>query len=302
MTTSKYLSTIKIRQIYKPEIKDQMKKVLFLATCIFYISTVKAQKDIEKLTEPIVNEGKKLYKSEMASWYGTDIFLEAYKIRENIGGYFSYVDQELTKCIFFSKTENPKVIGTITFDSTYSTNTAKTDVIEREFTDYENDLYNIRKTVHDLLTTDSLFKFYENSSLNLIPLIENGEKKVYILSGPKKNGLVIFGNDYLVTFDKNNKIKTKKKLHKNIIPIEYGKKLDDENVFATVHTHLDETGDFITATDICTLMLYEKFAKWDQHIVMSAKYVCIWDCKQDNLFTLTRKAWDKIYSHQKNDK
>ena len=55
----------------------------------------------------IVAEGKRLYKSEMASWYGTDIFLESYKDRANIEGYFSYSDNDVAKCIFFSKSDKP---------------------------------------------------------------------------------------------------------------------------------------------------------------------------------------------------
>ena len=71
----------------------------------------------------------------MASWYGTDIFLEKFADRrENIGGYFSYTDNDVSKCIFFSKSETPKVIGTISFDSTYNVNTAKADGSERDFT------------------------------------------------------------------------------------------------------------------------------------------------------------------------
>lgn len=65
-----------------------------------------------------------------------------------------------------------------------------------------------------------------------------------------------------------------------------------------VHAHLPETGDIITATDICTLMLYEKFAKWKQYIVISRNYVSIWNCNTNTLFTLTRKVWDKISNDQ----
>ena len=70
-----------------------------------------------------------------------------------------------------------------------------------------------------------------------------------------------------------------------------------------MHTHLPETGDYITATDICTLLLYEKFAKWKQHVVISEDHVCMWDCKTDQLVTLTKKAWDRIYKdHEKRKK
>ena len=49
---------------------------------------VLAQKTPDEEVQPVVEEGIRLYKSEMASWHGTDLFLERYKDRENIGGYF----------------------------------------------------------------------------------------------------------------------------------------------------------------------------------------------------------------------
>jgi len=66
-----------------------------------------------------------------------------------------------------------------------------------------------------------------------------------------------------------------------------------------MHSHLPETGDFITATDICTLMLYEKFTTWKTHYVISKNYVSIWDCKKDDLVILTMQAWKRIIDDQK---
>ncbi len=274
--------------------------LLFLMLSCF---TVRGQDSPTDLAQPIVAEGKKLYKSEMASWYGTDIFLENYKDRANIGGYFSYTEGESSKCIFFSKGENPKVIGTITFDSTYNTNTALKNFAERNFTDKENDIYTIRKAALKEINSDSLFKTYKNTNLNLIPLIDNKEKKVYILTGPEQNGVVIFGNDYLLTFDESNKLINKKSLHKNIIPINYGGKAEAnaESVDA-MHSHLPETGDFITPTDICTLMLYARFTKWKQHTVVSKNYMSIWDCEKNQLAVITMEAVKKINKDQEKTK
>jgi hypothetical protein len=244
--------------------------------------------------QPIVAEGKLLYKSEMASWYGTDLFLENYKKSENIGGYFSYTDNELVKCIFFSKEDKPKVIGTISFDSTYNTKAASINLTERDFTKTENDLFEIRKLALTEINDDSLFQTYKNTNLNLIPLINGKDKKVYVLTGPKNSGVVIFGNDYLLTFDDNNKLLVKKQLHKNIIPVYYGGKEENKQGAGAMHSHLPETGPFMTATDICTLMLYEKFAKWEQHIVVSEKYMNIWSCKTDQLTVIPKSTIDKI--------
>jgi hypothetical protein len=278
-----------------------MNKTLILIFTLFTLSVL-AQNNPTKEAQPIVAEGKLLYKSEMASWYGTDLFLENYKNTQNIGGYFSYTENEVSKCVFFSKSDNPKVIGSISFDSTYNLRTAKIDLEERGFSNYENDIYQIRKLALAEIISDSvLFKQYENSNLNLIPLINGNEKKVYVLTGPKQSGVVLFGNDYLLTFDKNNKLMLKKQLHKNLIAINYGGKDKEGNPFVSeeaMHSHLPETGDFITATDICTLMLYGKFAKWKTHNVVSKKYLNIWNCETNELSVISMEIIKDIQKEQ----
>ena len=279
-----------------------MNKTLNIIFSLFTFSVL-AQNNPTIEAQPIVAEGKLLYKSEMASWYGTDLFLENYKNKQNIGGYFSYTENETPKCIFFSKSDNPKVIGTISFDSAYNLKTAKIDSEEREFTNYENDIYQIRKLALAEINADkALFKQYENADLNLIPLIEGKDKKVYVLTGPTQNGVVLFGNDYLLTFDKNNELIQKKQLHKNLIPINYGGKDKEGKPFVAeeaMHSHLPETGDFITATDICTLMLYERFAKWKTHKVVSKKYLNIWNCETNELSVVPMDTIKEIQKEQK---
>ncbi|MDP4239883.1 MAG: hypothetical protein Q8904_10495 [Bacteroidota bacterium] len=277
-----------------------MKRLLLISLTFISLSAF-GQNDFKTQTQAIVVEGKLLYKSEMASWYGTDLFLENHKDRTNVGGYFSYTIDEISKCVFFSKTDKPKVIGTISFDSSFSTKSAKIDLTERCFTNSENDLYTIRKIALEKLNSDTLFKRYNNTDLNLIPLASDNEKKVYVLTGPKQNGVVIFGNDYLLTFDNNNSLSSTKRLHKNIIPIRFGdKQKEGKEVEATIHSHLPETGDFITATDICTLMLYEKFTKWKRHNVVSKKYLNIWDCETNELNVIPMETIQKINNDQKN--
>ena len=275
-----------------------MKKFPTIFLSFLYLNVI-GQSNLTEMAKPIVEEGKRLYKSEMASWYGTDLFLESYQDKADISGYFSYTENGTSKCIFFSKDESPKVIGTISFDSTYNTKTANVDLTEREFTKYESDLYTIRKIALSEINSDTLFVRYKNSNLNLIPLINGDERKVYVLTGPKQTGVVIFGNDYLLVFDKDNNVISKKQLHKNIIPINYGGKEEEgKDIGITMHSHLPETGDFITATDICTLMLYEKFAKWKQHDVVSKNYFNLWDCSTDQLIVMPISAIEKIYKDQ----
>lgn len=278
-----------------------MKKTATLVTCLLLAAQLLAQDDKDAITARIVEEGKRLYKSEMASWYGTDVFLEKFKDQALIGGYFSYIDSASPKCIFFSKGETPKVIGTITFDSTYNTSTAQADLAERDFTASENDLYSIRAQALKVINTDTFFKAYKNTSMNVIPLISGGEKKVYALTASQKSGLVIIGNDYLLTFDKQNQLTGKKKLHLSMLQLDYGKPLSEDGKGTTIgamHTHLPETGDYITPTDICTLMLYAKFAGWQQHMVVSEKYMNIWNCINNTLIVIPRSTFEKISKDQ----
>lgn len=261
-----------------------------------FLTALQAQ-DLSKLTDPIVQEGKRLYRSELASWHGTDLFLEAFSDREKIGGYFSYVEGEKATCIFFSRDEEPQVIGTMVFEEGHEVAEAKADLTERPFTELELEYYKIRTAALEEIRSNDLFVLYENMNFNIIPVISANEKKVYVLTGPEEHGVVVFGNDYLIAFKNDYTVKKSKQLHNNIIPMHYGDDSKGKEV-AGSHSHLPETGDFITATDICTLMLYEEFANWEQHTVISKKYVSIWNCKTDQLVVLKKKAMDRILKDQ----
>ena len=134
--------------------------------------------------------------------------------------------------------------------------------------------------------------------LNLVPIIEKDIKRVYVLTGTNLHGVVIFGNDYLMALDENNKITSAKPLHKNIIPV-YLKSDSGKTQTETFHIHLSPTDEFITATDICTLMLYEKLTTWETHFVRSKKYISIWNCKTNQLVIMTNEAMQRIEDDQK---
>lgn len=240
-----------------------------------------------------------LYRSEMAAWVGTDLFLAKYSDRQqNTGGYFTYLSGSKAICVFFSKDASPKAIGTFTFDSAYNTQTAAVDDQERELTRHEQDLVAIRQTAVREYTSDTLFHSYKNMSPNFIPISDKQGKRVYILTAPEEQGIVVFGNDYLLTFDNNNTLKQKRRLHDNLIPLKYDQQ-GGKPVLVTMHTHLAETSDLITATDVCTLLLYAPHIPWGQHFVMGPKHVSIWDCEDKELIIMTKELWDKTVPQKK---
>jgi hypothetical protein len=271
-----------------------MNKFLFLCVLVLPGIQTYAQSQTE-----ILQEGTQLYKSEMASWVGTDLFLAKYGDRkEHAGGYFSYVSGDKATCVFFSKDATPKAIATFTFDSSYNAQTAIVDGQERALTRHEHDLVTIRQIAIRAYTSDTMFHSYKNMNPNFIPISDKQGKRVYVLTAPQEQGIIVFGNDYLLTFDNTNTLKQKRPLHKNLIPIKYDQQ-DGKLVLATMHTHLPETGDLITPTDVCTLLLYAPHIPWGQHFVIGSQHVSIWDCKDKDLIIMKKEAWDKIMATEK---
>jgi hypothetical protein len=265
-------------------------------TASFLIFSVFGLAQSSKKQAALLEEGKMLYRSEMTSWYGTDAFLAAFPDRDQIGGYFSYIDADSSRCIFYNRSENPVVLGTISFQDSFSVEIASVNLQRRVFSETERVYYALRIRAVERLKSDTIFKHYKNTSFNIIPIITKKEKKVYYLTGPNVSGVVIFGNDYLLTFDKKGGIKSLKRLHNNIIWMEY-----KEGQESSMHSHNETTGDYMTATDICTLMLYGKITGWTHHVVVSKKYQSFWNCKTQDLFVLPTKTVEKIHAAQEAD-
>ena len=248
----------------------------------------------------VLEEGKLLYRLEKASWYGTDIFLEKFAHKKDIaGGYLSYMNEKNQIVnIFFEKGNPSQILVRFEFESMPQTNPIKIDTINQIATQQEMDLIAIRQEAVQQVyeNKEGFFTFYENTSLNFIPLIRNGKKQVFILTGSQVPNVVNIGNDYLLIYNKKHKLTKKEKLHNTLLQFK-GKSDDPENpITSTHHSHI--LSDIINSTDICTLLLYKVFVEWKQHYVISKKYVSIFDLEKEDLVVLTRKAWDKIAKFQ----
>lgn len=267
-----------------------MKKVLIIILAITTATNSFGQSEEQ---QEITREGEMLYKIEMTSWKGTDILLAKFsKLLPKVEGYFSYLEKGSAQCIFYSQGDHPKILASIAFPDD-NTSTGIVNRHRHEFSTLETGLWKIGQKTMEELHTDSLFKFYPDTTPNIVPVIDEKGKRAYVLTGTKKYGIVILGNDYLLTFDDEFNLMEKKVLHRNLITLEYGNS-DNGKILASMHTHLPETGDLITATDICSFMLYQKQAKWREHYVISNKSVSIWNCLTNQLTVTSREVWEKI--------
>lgn len=257
------------------------------------LSNLHAQPNLEAEAKKIETEGKTLFRSEMASWHGTDLFLSKYTNMENIGGYLSYEEKDEMRCIFFTHEDQPKVIGTIRFDAEFK-NQPELDLSERALSKNEKDYYDIRLEALAAIQRDTFFAMYENTNLNIVPIIDGKEKRVYVLTGPLAGGVALFGNDYLLEFNEKNELVSQERLHNSLISVEYDGEMTS---VAAVHSHVIPAHEFMTPTDVCTLMLYAPYTSWESHYVISENYVSIWDAKSNSLEIVTKESFDKMMEH-----
>jgi hypothetical protein len=270
-----------------------MKKNVIFLFLLFNLTLISYSQETQKILE----EGKLLYRLEKASWYGTDDMLVRFTdLRENIGGYLSYESENHKVVnIFFSKTNPYEILFRYYFDSLPQVKPYQIDTTNHIASQYEYDLITIRQEALNQIKVnkDDFFTFYKKTSFNLIPLIKNGKKRVFIITGPSNSGVVIIGNDYLLTYNKKNKFKKRIKIHQTMLKLPYKSEDTTNQLKLTVHSHV--LSDCISSTDICTFLLYKEFVEWKQHYVISKKYVSIFDFETENLVILPKKAWENFY-------
>ncbi|MEM6772692.1 MAG: hypothetical protein AAF597_19090, partial [Bacteroidota bacterium] len=205
---------------------------------------------IEEQKQAVVAEGFALYRLEKAAWNATDIVqAQDEGIADNIGGYITYSDGGLTHCTFYDQQTPPQVLVSLAFDSTFNPAVAVTDYTPRSLTEQELRLTQLRQEGIKALQQDTSLRSYENTSFNLVPIVYAGVPKMYVLTGPQVSGVVVFGNDYLVTFDDEDKAAKVEKLHSDIIPVPYEK--DGQPIEDVIPAHTDPDRALMTPTDIC---------------------------------------------------
>ncbi len=268
-----------------------------MITLFIIAQNATAQKNrLGQIADSIKAEGEMLYRSEWASGHSTQIFASRFGGKKLLsGGYFSYESKKGMATVFFSKNEDAVVIATVKFPDGLDSSKYSIDTTTRKFTEIEKEFHAIRSKAAQAILNDTLFKFYNYTSLNLVPIIKNGIKKVYVITAQTSPDEILLGNDYLINFNNDNAITSKKKLHNNLIPLGNGGK---EAIKASSHLHLGETSPFITATDICAFKLWKPKNTWVISFVVSAGYVSAWHFSDDFLEILTQAEWEKIMKNK----
>ena len=227
--------------------------VVSLLSNVLLAQTIEmSETELKTKLDSVLTEAHLLYKYEKAAWISTDLAQETKTVKKNYGGFFTYEEQGEIKVIILGK-KSQNCIAEYSFESDFSKpKSVKTE--SRELSDKERNLLEVREKIVDNLSD----KKYEvtipdgyTPNLILLPFAE--KYKLYIIMGTSQRDVIPFGNDYLFIADKKGKIENWQKFHSRIIP--GFTKFDGNKVTELTHSHL-RTTPLITATDICTFMLY----------------------------------------------
>ncbi len=245
--------------------------------------------------DEVVQEGKLIYRTAIAVEYGSEIVKTKYPVIKGISSTnVAYLNATQSVCIFFSDTDPSKIVLSISFNSEGRIENATINNQLRDASSQEQSLYKMMKTIEADVSSTSSYKKYGNTKFMFVPINDSKGKRVYLLTSSEKEGVITFGNDYLVTFDSDNSINKRIAIHKNLMWTEIETKEKGKDITEAWHTHLPETGNKITATDIYTILRYEKITRWKKYSVITETLVSVWDCSTDNLMYLPRQEWDKI--------
>lgn len=236
-----------------------MKKITLLFTFLISTLVYSQSEGVQIKLDSIIKEADLLYNYEKVAWTSTDLSRSLEKVRNDFGGYIIYHSNDTIFASIIDRAQNKRIIK-YSFVTSDINSPFDTNFHPSELTKKEERLLAIKNKLIDQLS-DSKYEigFPEGFNPNLILLEDENEYKLYIIMGTNESNIIPFGNDYLFWADLKGNIKTWKKFHSRLIPIQ-SKMPTGETITSATHSHLRST-PYITATDICTFRLYSPFTE-----------------------------------------
>lgn len=230
---------------------------IFLFTCTL-LSSQSQLTDIqikEKL-DSILLEGNLLYRYEKAAWISIDMARDNKTIQKDFFSYLVYHKNDTIRTLILNKKSECiyELRFVFQFDKPISDKVLTRALSQMEMNMVTTKTAIIKKIVEQKIPVGCP----DGYGLNMILMPKDDGYKFYIITGANKSGYIPFGNDYLFITDDYGNIQSWKKFHSGIIPT-MTKGPNGERVTGISHSHLRKE-PLITATDICTFMLYAKYA------------------------------------------
>lgn len=261
---------------------------------------VKAPSKVEfqRIADSILAEGVELYGYEKISWMTSDSASVYCKNMSDVGRYYVYKDGSAYTCFFTDrKAENVVFCGKGKIEELAS-NLQWSNMV-RPLTDEEKEVIQEQSTCLEKLSVaygDSIYNMTSaNGSLNVDIIKNKSGYRMYILQGTTNMGVIPFGNDYILDFDKDFNITSFKRCHKSYlaIPVEAGK------VESSIHSHTPDN-PYMTVTDVCTSLLYgrdlygiQSFTVYSTHF--TGGFMIVFDTNSMAIVGLDSEFIKKVY-------
>jgi hypothetical protein len=261
------------------QLPNHMKK--FLLSLFIFLTTTSFAQDLEQISARILEEGIELYRNERASWISTDSIPE--QDRKLISGYFTYSTGEHFVSIYADKSDQLAAYK-FTFQPTGN---LEIKLIKTEkdvpLSEKESSILTVRK--HAVGLSSMWYQQFGYSQIvnpNVIIHKISPAFEVYVIPGAKKDGLVPIGGDLRMTFKSNGELDRIDAIHNNLIPFTVH---NQEETSHMIHEHLGNRFDkeYMTVTDICTLLLYRDSLIGEKHVSVHKKFISEFYFKEPRL-------------------
>jgi len=197
---------------------------------------------------------------------------------------FSYYSgKQITSIVFSKKSENNQILQTIVYSD--SLRIIKNDKTTREKS-HDEELF--IKMYYNMYASTMYFPHLPKDFWTIIEKKPDGFNSIMFPQQNDKES-IIFGNDFMFVYKTNGEFKDFKHLHNNPIPLPLIKPSDAEII---LHTHSNRNSKFITELDIANMIICEDKLKWTEHLVVSKKYVSIFDLNDMTLKIELKKDYE----------
>lgn len=247
-------------------------KTIILLTVLFFCTLLNAQSkmsetQIKEKLDSILLEGNLLYRYEKAAWISVDMAKEKKEVKKEFFSYLVYHENDTVRALILNK--KSECIYELRFVFQFD-NPISELVLTRALSIKEQKMLTTKTTIIKNIVDQKIpIGCPDGYGLNMILMPKDEGYKLYIITGANKSGIIPFGNDYLFFTDDTGNILSWKRFHSRLIALD-SKGPDGEVVREMVHSHL-RTEPFISATDICTFMLYAKLCGQTSFQVLSTE-------------------------------
>ncbi len=274
---------------------------IFVFTYFFFYGFLFAQSDSSNFLQPvsdsILKEGVEIYECAIASKVSSEFLIDKLSV-EGIFGFITYKKSNSIHTVFLKgDIKNPEVRYTFSYSSPFNPENRNLDGEPCLLSEYEVSLNKMKSKILKLAKKrKSFFLNYSEIVLNPVFIQRENLTYVYLISSTNDDSFIPLGNDYLLVFNEKAKLISKKKIHQNLIEIPVGDSdtLKTDEALSSFHIHSELSSPFITATDVCTILLNMENSKLESHIVVSEEYVSFFFPLQKHLEIITKEEYEKM--------